>query len=116
MTKAGIMATDGTLQVGTFQAALREVGIEPVTPDAETQREVMKIIYEDVKSGKPADMEQFHAVAHSLRARGAQCVILGCTELSVIKQTQSVGNGFLDAMEVLAEGAIAACGYSVKTT
>ncbi len=114
MRKAGIMATDGTLQVGTFQAALREVGIEPLVPEAETQREVMKIIYEDVKSGKPADMEQFHAVAHSLRARGAECVILGCTELSVIKQTQGVGNGFLDAMEVLAEGAIEACGYRVK--
>lgn len=114
MRKAGIMATDGTLQVGTFQTALRAVGIEPLVPEPETQREVMKIIYEDVKSGKPADMEQFHAVAHSLRARGAECVILGCTELSVIKQTQGVGNGFLDAMEVLAEGAIDACGYRVK--
>ncbi len=110
----GIMATDGTVKIGTFQKALRAEGIEPVTPDAENQREVMRIIYEDVKSGKPADLEQFHAVAHSMRAKGAECVILGCTELSVIKQTQQIGKGFLDAMEVLAATAIAACGYSVK--
>lgn len=110
----GIMATDGTVTIGTFQKALEAEGIVPVIPDKENQREVMRIIYEDVKSGKPADMEQFHAVAHSMRAKGAECVILGCTELSVIKQTQVTGKGFLDAMEVLAAAAIEACGYRVK--
>ena len=114
MSKIGIMATDGTLQIGTFQKALTEEGLTPLVPDATNQREVMSIIYRDVKSGRPADLEQFHAVAHSLRAGGAECVILGCTELSVIKQTQEIGRGFLDAMEVLAVRAIEACGYKVK--
>ena len=108
------MATDGTLQVGTFQKALTECGIEPIVPDAAYQAEVMGIIYDDVKSGRPADMERFHSVAHSMRAQGAECVILGCTELSVIRQTQKIGAGFLDAMEVLADCAIEACGYRVK--
>ncbi|MCQ2417290.1 MAG: amino acid racemase [Oscillospiraceae bacterium] len=112
--RIGIMATDGTLKIGTFQKALELEGIQPVIPDVEHQKEVMRIIYEDVKSGRPADMEQFHAVAHSMRADGAECVILGCTELSVIKQTQVTGKGFLDAMEVLAAAAIKACGYRVK--
>lgn len=114
MKKVGIMATDGTLQVGTFQQALTDCGITPVVPDAAKQAEVMSIIYDDVKSGRPADMERFHAAAHSMRAQGAECVILGCTELSVIRQTQKIGSGFLDAMEVLADCAIRACGYRVK--
>lgn len=114
MKKVGIMATDGTIQVGTFQRALEAEGIEPVIPDAENQRTVMRIIYEDVKSGRPADMESFHAAAHSMRAQGAECVILGCTELSVIRQTQEIGYGFLDAMAVLAQTAVTACGCRVK--
>ena len=114
MQKVGIMATSGTLQVGTFQQALTDCGITPIVPDAANQAEVMSIIYDDVKSGKPADMERFHSVAHSMRAQGAECVILGCTELSVIRQTQKIGAGFLDAMVVLAECAIEACGYRVK--
>lgn len=114
MERVGIMATDGTLKVGLFQKALEQQGIAPVIPDAANQREVMRLIYDDVKSGRPADMERFHAVAHSMRAQGAQCVILGCTELSVIRQTQTIGAGFLDAMEVLAERAVEACGYTVK--
>ncbi|MBQ8922735.1 MAG: amino acid racemase [Oscillospiraceae bacterium] len=110
----GIMATDGTLQVGTFQKALAAEGIRPVIPDSGNQREVMSLIYDDVKSGKDADMERFHAVAHSMRAQGAECVILGCTELSVINYRHEIGHGFLDAMEVLAQCAITACGYQVK--
>jgi len=110
----GIMATDGTLQVGTFQKALTAEGIRPVIPDGGNQREVMSLIYDDVKSGKDADMERFHAVAHSMRAQGAECVILGCTELSVINYRHVIGHGFLDAMEVLAQCAIKACGYQAK--
>lgn len=111
MKKVGIMATDGTLQVGLFQQALSDAGIVPVTPDTEHQREVMRMIYEQVKSGRPVDIEAFHAVAHSMRVQGAACIILGCTELSVIKQTQEIGAGFLDAMEVLAAMAVTHCGY-----
>ncbi|MBR6106961.1 MAG: amino acid racemase [Oscillospiraceae bacterium] len=110
----GIMATDGTLQVGTFQKALTAQGIRPVIPDSTNQQEVMSLIYEDVKSGRDADMERFHSVAHSMRAQGAECVILGCTELSVINYRHVIGHGFLDAMEVLADCAITACGYRVK--
>ena len=114
--RAGIMATDGTLQVGLFQEALSAAGIEPVVPDGTHQREVMRMIYEQVKSGKPADLECFHAVAHAMRVRGAEYIILGCTELSVIREQQEIGAGFLDAMAVLAASAIEACGYSVKVS
>lgn len=114
MKRVGIMATDGTRRVGLFQKALEDEGIHPILPDADIQREIMRLIYEDVKSGRPADLERFHAAAHHMRARGADCVILGCTELSVIKQRQEIGGGFLDAMEVLAVRTIEACGCHVK--
>ena len=112
--RAGIMATDGTLQVGLFQTALTEAGITPVVPDKESQRDVMRMIYDQVKSGIPADLETFHAVAHAMRVQGAEYIILGCTELSVIRQQQKIGTGFLDAMGVLAVNTITACGYPVK--
>ena len=112
--RAGIMATDGTLQVGLFQDALTDAGITPIVPDAESQRDVMRMIYEQVKSGIPADLETFHAVAHAMRVQGAECIILGCTELSVIRQQQKIGTGFLDAMAVLAVNTITACGYMSK--
>lgn len=74
----------------------------------------MHMIYENVKKGQPADLDMLEAVTKHLRGMGADRVILGCTELSVIKQTQPIGNGYLDAMEVLAARAIEACGYECK--
>ncbi len=111
---AGIMATDGTLQAGLFQAALEAEGIHCVVPMPKHQRIVMRMIYDQVKCGQPVSLRSFHAVANGLRQQGAERVILGCTELSVVQQQQAIGEGYLDAMAVLATSAIRACGYSVR--
>lgn len=112
--KIGIMATDGTLQVGLFQTALTAEGLTAVLPDVTHQACVMRLIYEQVKQGLPADLDLLADVARQLRGAGAERIILGCTELSVMKQTQEIGMGYLDAMEVLAARAITACGYPLR--
>ncbi len=112
--KVGIMATDGTVQVGLFQKALTDAGIAFAVPEEKAQRLVMHMIYENVKKGQPADLDMLEAVTKHLRGMGAERMILGCTELSVIKQTQEIGSGYLDAMEVLAACAIQACGYCMN--
>ena len=93
--KAGIMATDGTIQSGLFQEELRLHGMEAVLPSAEAQKKVMHLIYDNVKAG-------------------AEVIVLGCTELSIIKKMYPVGSGVLDAMEVLAREAVLRCGAPLK--
>ena len=114
VTKAGIMATDGTNQSGVFHRELEECGIEAITPTAARQADVMSLIFDDIKAGLPVNMEKFTAVAEELRENGAQAIILGCTELSLIKRDHNIGAGFLDAMEVLAQQAIAQSGKPLK--
>jgi len=53
-------------------------------------------------------------VAAQLQENGAQAIILGCTELSLIKRSHAIGAGFLDAMEILAQQAILQCGKPLK--
>lgn len=112
--RVGLMATDGTLQSGLFQTALQMRGIEPVLPSAAGQRSVMSLIYDDVKQGNAPDMESFFAVKHELCERGAEVVLLGCTELSVIKRDHDTGDGVLDVLEVLVKSAVTACGKNVR--
>lgn len=112
--KAGIMATTGTVQSALFQKALKARGLDCCIPDERHQRIVMKLIYDDIKAGKPADMADFEAAAEYLRAQGCDSIILGCTELSVIKKNENIGPGFLDAMEVLSKVCIETCGKTVK--
>lgn len=111
---AGIMATDGTLQIGLFQKALSELGITPVIPSPDEQRTVMSIIYDDIKTGAKVDINKFNEVSDRLFERGAECIILGCTELSLIKRDFDIGEKFADSMEILALNAILKCGKQVN--
>ena len=63
-----------------------------------------------VKANAPADMERFHRVEQELKGNGAQAIILGCTELSLVKRDNPLGPGFIDAMEVLAQQSLISCG------
>ncbi len=111
----GVMATDGTGRAGVLQNALESQGLAAVFPEPDFQKKVMSIIYDDVKAGRPANMQAFYDVCSHLRSRGCDSVILGCTELSVIA-APAVAHGMLvvDAMEVLAMRVVEACGARVK--
>lgn len=112
--KAGIMATDGTIRSGLLAKELDYEGILPVLPSKKRQADVMRLIYKNVKAGVPADMRRFYAVAQELWDCGAEVIILGCTELSVIKRDYCIGPGYLDVMEVLAREAVIRCGRRLK--
>ena len=114
ITKVGIMATDGTVKSRVFHRELEKQGIEAVVPSQDRQADVMRLIFDDIKAGKPVDMAKFANVAKELRSNGAQAIILGCTELSLIKRDHAIGPGFLDAMEILAQQAILQCGKPLK--
>jgi aspartate racemase len=112
---AGIAATDGTLAGRLFQNELDMQGIRSVIPSARTQRYLMELIYDNIKAGTPADMDKFGEISGELRQSGAETIILGCTELSLIKRDSAIGPGFLDAMDVLAMSSVLACGYPLKS-
>lgn len=107
--KVGIMATDGTIESGIFQQALEHGGIQVVVPGEAGQGKVMHLIYENVKAGRPLEYSLFEEVAEELFAQGAQVILLGCTELSLIKKEFALAPGFLDVMEVLARKAVLSC-------
>lgn len=108
--KAGLMATDGTVRSLIFQKAMSEFGIDVITPDSEGQKLVMDIIYKDVKAGREVNMTSFSNVSKSLKEKGAEVVILGCTELSIIKRDHVLKAGYLDVLDVLAMKVVAECG------
>ena len=114
ISRAGIMATDGTIRSKLFQQELQKHGIEPVIPGEKGQKCVMSIIYDDIKANKPAEMDKFRFASDELRSMGAQAIILGCTELSLVKRDCAIGAGYLDAMEVLAQTCVVRCGGKLK--
>lgn len=114
ITKAGIMATEGTIKSGLFQKELVQNGIMPIIPTNIGQEFISNIIYKNIKAGLPVNMDQFNEVKTDMIKRGADTIILGCTELSLIKRDENIGSGFIDSLEVLASCSIKNCNGLVK--
>lgn len=70
-TRAGILATTGTVKMGLFQQALEEAGVEWAIPSEAGQRLVMSLIYEDIKAGGPPTWGNSSGPARSSLTRGA---------------------------------------------
>lgn len=108
----GVMATDGTIRSGLFQQEIEDAGMQTALPDAEYQRKIMDMIYLDIKAGKMPELDRVRdVIRHLMVEKGAQVVILGCTELSLIKKTyeQQLKVGVVDTLEVLAREAVLLC-------
>lgn len=113
--KAAVLATDGTVQVGIYDKALRELDIQPVYPNAEDQKLVMSLIYDYVKAGKPITQQaEILAMAKRLQEEGAQALILGCTELPIVFAQMDEKLPTVDPTEVLACAAIRAVNGRLK--
>lgn len=112
--KVGILATDGTIQTGIYQKECDARGIEAVSPPEEIQKLVMSIIYDEIKRGETGSREKFAVIDRWLRQTGCDSAILGCTELSVYRTYHGLPDYYMDAMDVLAQRCITACGYKLR--
>ena len=81
----GILATTGTIEAGLYRRALEDRGRRSIIPDAADQETVMAVIYgpDGVKSGNDAGKgaDELLGVASRLVQRGAEALLLACTEL-----------------------------------
>lgn len=109
--RAGVLATDGTIRGGVYEAALAEAGIQAVYPSQEMQRQVMRIIYDGVK-GRSVPMKDLPLgdILRELQHKGAEMYVLACTELPIAFEATGLMEGCLDATRTLAIAAIKAAG------
>lgn len=112
--RVAVLATDGTINTGLYQKALEKSGVTPVVPTSESQKLVMKIIYDGVKNGGEINFADFLTIQKEIFAQECQAAILACTELSCFKEMYNLPGYYIDAMGVLAEKSILACGGKIK--
>lgn len=116
LRRAAVLATTGTVRSGVYQRALEARGIEALSPDAADQELVMRVIYEQVKAGRAVDLEMLGGVVERLVDAGAQVVLLGCTELSVVAQDSGLLDDprYVDSLDVLARATILRAGGALR--
>ena len=111
----GILATKGTIISGAYQNIIKKHGLDYRVPSEEDQKSLMHIIYDEVKAGEKVDICEFLRIVGELKKAGSDAVILGCTELSIIKKDFNLSRvDIVDSMECLARRSIELCGKKIK--
>jgi aspartate racemase len=83
---AGLLATKFTMEKDFYRRRLEESGIRVIVPDAADRNEIHRIIYEELCTGRieDASREVYRRVMKKLAAAGAEGIIYGCTEISLL--------------------------------
>lgn len=105
----GVLATTGTLATGLYARALEAQGFRVVVPEAAVQdRQVMAAIAFVKQGGHLREAEDLLARAsRHLVGRGAEVLVLGCTETPLAFNPKRASVPAVDATRVLAEAAVA---------
>ncbi|WP_046658594.1 aspartate/glutamate racemase family protein [Lysobacter capsici] len=87
LTKIGLLGTRFTMEQAFYRQRLIERhGLDVIVPDADGRELVHKVIYEELCLGRIRDESRaaYRRIIAELAARGAQGVILGCTEIGLL--------------------------------
>lgn len=89
----GLLGTAFTMEQDFYKGRLEQkYGLEVLVPDPSDRKIVHDVIYQELCLGKivPESKTQYLRIIDALAARGAQAVILGCTEIGLlVKQADS---------------------------
>ncbi len=107
-TRVGLLGTRFTMEQGFYRDRLRDRHRIDVLIPEEGEREALhRIIYDELCVGVVSDRsrETYRAAIDRLAARGAQAVILGCTEISLLVVPQDSSLPIFDTTAIHARSA-----------
>ena len=105
----GLLGTAFTMEQDFLTSRLTAQGLTVLVPEADERQAVHRIIYDELCVGviSDASREVYLRVIESLAARGAQAIILGCTEISLLVKPEHCDLPLLDTTELHAQAAVA---------
>lgn len=109
LTRVGLLGTAFTMEQDFYKGRLSERhGLDVVVPDAADRAAVHRIIYEELVAGKivAASRDVYRRVIARLVEKGAQAVILGCTEIMLLVQPEDSPVPLFDTTALHAKAAI----------
>jgi len=104
----GLLATTGTIESGLYEKELIQSGLKVIIPDKEVEEDnVMKAVF-GIKAGtdKAVSEDLLAEAGQHLIDKGAEVIILGCTEIPLAFNSSRVNVPVVSATRVLAERAI----------
>jgi aspartate racemase len=108
MKRVGLLGTSFAMEKPFYREALADKGISVIVPDPGDRELVNDIIYGELVAGDIRDESRriFVGIIHKLARRGAEGVILGCTEIPLLVSEEDAGMPLFDTTVIHAEAAL----------
>ena len=108
ITKVGLLGTKFTMERDFFTNKLTEQGIEAIIPDDDERDFLHYTIFEELGRGiiNTETKTYYINVINKLIARGAQGIILGCTEIPLLINNNDVDIPLFDTTSIHAQAAV----------
>ncbi len=106
--RVGLLATAACVQAGVYQRALEARDRTPVLQTDDELVELTRLIAAIKLGRRGADVaEDMQALAAALEQRGADAIILGCTEIPLVLSEEDAGVPLLSSTDILARHTVA---------
>jgi aspartate racemase len=104
----GLLGTKWTMTGPVYARTLAEQGMELLVPDEPIREQLNAAIFDELCQGifKTPTTKLFQQSIDDLRSDGAECVILGCTEIPLIITSENSQLPVLDSTRLLAKHAV----------
>jgi aspartate racemase len=109
LRRVGLLGTAFTMEQSFYKDRLAERhGLQVLVPDAAERIEVHRVIYEELCVGmvRPESRERYRAIMANLVERGAESIVLGCTEITLLVGSADASVALFDTTELHARGAV----------
>ena len=106
--KLGLLGTRFTMEQPFMRERLQQQGLEVLVPQEADRAEVHRIIYEELCTGRILEESRrtYQRIMAQLAGQGAQAMVLGCTEISLLVQQAHCPVPVLDTTALHAEAAV----------
>lgn len=105
--RVGLLGTRFTMEQEFYRGRLERHGLEVVVPSERDRKSIHRIIYEELCRGQvlEASRSECERIVSELAARGAEGVVLGCTELGMLLHPAHSEVPLFDTAQIHAEEA-----------
>lgn len=107
--RIGLLGTRFTMEEDFYKGRLEDkFGLEVIIPHAAEREIIHRVIYEELVVGRiePKSKAQYLAIIEGMVERGAEGVILGCTEIGLLVQQPDCAVPLFDTTRIHAEAAV----------
>lgn len=106
--KLGLLGTKFTMSHDFYLKALSKVGVDTIVPDPEDQKVVNDVIFHELTRGiiTGESKDKYLKIINGLVEKGAEGVILGCTEIPLLIKQEDLKIHVLDSSKIHAEAAL----------